>query len=239
VTAAVAVDAATREALQRVATHVLARGRYALTGRFGLRATPGGFGTPAFGEGTQVLRLSGAVLVVERDGVVRTAPLAGATLAGLAAVAGVDLAAPFEVGRDTPPLGDVDAPLTVDPQAVVAMADWYALGAGVLDAVVLALGDAGRPSTTQLWPEHFDLACDVAYAAGEGHRANLGFSPGDGYLAEPYCYVGPWTTHHPGDAAYWNAPFGATLTRADLATEEHPAAAAAAFLWKGLDLLAA
>ena len=36
----------TRDELQRIATHVLARARFAATGRFGLRATPGGFGTP-------------------------------------------------------------------------------------------------------------------------------------------------------------------------------------------------
>ena len=32
-----------------MATHVLARRRHAVSGRFGLRATPGGIGTPAFG----------------------------------------------------------------------------------------------------------------------------------------------------------------------------------------------
>ena len=44
----------TRDVLKRIATHVLARRRYAATGRFGLRATPGGFGTPAFGDTVEV-----------------------------------------------------------------------------------------------------------------------------------------------------------------------------------------
>ncbi len=55
--------AATRNALQRVAVHVLARRRHAVTGRFGLRATPGGFGTPAFGPDEEVLRIAGDRLV--------------------------------------------------------------------------------------------------------------------------------------------------------------------------------
>ena len=65
----------TRDALQRVATHVLARARFAATGRFGLRATPGGFGTPAFGDGVEVLRVAGEVLVRERDGHASATPL--------------------------------------------------------------------------------------------------------------------------------------------------------------------
>jgi hypothetical protein len=60
---AVATTAETRVALQQVAVHVLARRRHAMTGRFGLRPTPGGLGTPLFGEG-EVVRISGDVLVV-------------------------------------------------------------------------------------------------------------------------------------------------------------------------------
>ena len=42
----------TRLALQRLAVHVLARRRHAVTGRFGLRPAPGGLATPAFGDET-------------------------------------------------------------------------------------------------------------------------------------------------------------------------------------------
>jgi hypothetical protein len=60
----------------------------------------------------------------------------------------------------------------------------------------------------QLWPEHFDLGCNV-----EG--VNFGCSPGDAGHAEPYVYVGPWDrTGLSGD--YWNAPFGAELPYAAL-----------------------
>ncbi|MEZ5234096.1 MAG: hypothetical protein R2749_15505 [Acidimicrobiales bacterium] len=54
---------ATMEALQRVATHVLARARHIATGRFGLRATPGGFGTPSFGPEATRLRVSAGRLL--------------------------------------------------------------------------------------------------------------------------------------------------------------------------------
>jgi hypothetical protein len=50
-----------------------------------------------------------------------------------------------------------------------------------------------------LWPEHFDIGITV-------DDVNYGVSPGDGYLGEPYMYVGPWTAK---TGEFWNAPFGA------------------------------
>jgi len=44
-------------------------------------------------------------------------------------------------------------------------------------------------------------------------EVNYGVSPGDDHLPEPYAYVGPWT---PPTGAFWNAPFGATRTLAEL-----------------------
>ena len=83
----------TRLDLQRVATHVLARRRHAVSGRFGLRATPGGIGTPAFGspDALEVVRTAGTSLVHELGGQLRVVPMAGATLADLAALVDVDL----------------------------------------------------------------------------------------------------------------------------------------------------
>ena len=39
-----------------------------------------------------------------------------------------------------------------------------------------------------------------------GGQANIGFSPGDSFSAEPYVYVGPFTRDGLGDG-YWNALF--------------------------------
>ena len=224
--------APTRDALHRVAAHVLARRRADATGRIGLRAAPGGAATPAFGEDVEVVRLSGALLVRERAGRALVVPVT--TLAAAAAAAGVDLGGPLEIGHDPPPLGDPEAPLDVDPASARALGDWFAFATAVLDEVA---GGAGEPSAVQVWPEHFDAACDVAWGPGDGERANLGGSPGDAFHAEPYLYVGPWGPERPGDASYWNAPFGAILPHARLRASADPHREAAAFLRRGLDLL--
>jgi hypothetical protein len=224
--------AATRADLQRVATHVLARRRHAVSGRFGLRATPGGFGTPAFGppDAVEVVRVAGAVLVHEVGSEVSSVPLIGASLGDLAAHVGVDLAADFDVGHDTPALGAVDVALSVDAAHATSIGAWFDLGWRALDAVVAS---AARPSTVQLWPEHFDAGCSVAVGPGAEDRCNLGASPGDASSDEPYLYVGPWGSERPGSPGYWNAPFGAVLRRAEVPSLE----AAVAFLRQGLDRL--
>lgn len=222
----------TRDVLQRVATHVLARARHAATGRFGLRATPGGFGTPAFGDAVEVLRVAGNGLVHERDGHVSTMPLDGATLADLAAFAGVDLTADFDAGKDAPPVGDPHLRLTVDAGEAARLAEWWDLGWRVLDTVVAAAPGA---IAVQLWPEHFDAGTSVAVANGE--RCNLGASPGDGFRDEPYLYVGPWTKDRPGEASYWNAPFGAVLHRDEVLAAPDPFDAGVAFMRRGLERL--
>ena len=224
----------TRDALQRVATHVVARARFAATGRFGLRATPGGFGTPAFGDAVEVLRVAGGVLVRERDGRALATPINRATLADLAAFAGTDLAAPFEAGHDTPAMGNPDEPLTVDPHEAAALGDWWHLGWRVIDATV---ADARDPMAIQLWPEHFDAGTSVAVGSAENDRCNFGASPGDSYSDDPYLYIGPWSDDRPGDTSYWNAPFGAVIRRPELLASPDPYAAGVDFLRRGLELL--
>lgn len=232
----------TRDVLQRVAVHVVARARQQGSGRFGLRVTPGGFGTPAFGDDVRRVRTSRGVLVHERAGVGGASSAAreidGSSLAELAAVAQVDLATELDVGHDTPPLGDVDQRLSIDVSAARSLSDWYAVVVEALDAFVAARPDSS-PSTAQLWPEHFDVALDAAFdpSAVTDRRVNLGGSPGDGFHAEPYLYVGPWTDDRPGDAAFWNAPFGAVLGYADLLAANDPVVAATAFFLDGFDRL--
>lgn len=229
-----------RDALRLVAVHVMARGRSAATGRIGLRALPGGFGTPAFGDGPEVVRLDGDVLIHETGSGTRVAQLT--TLADAAELVGVDLAAPLSVGHDTPPQGDPHADLRVDPAAADLVATWFGLVATALDGVIAGLPPAAAPSVAQLWPEHFDLAIDVAWGDGEGQRVNLGGSAGDDGEPEPYAYVGPWTADRPGDPAFWNAPFGSVLPHRAVAAAGSPADARgtlAAFFRQGIDLLAA
>lgn len=222
----------TRDSLRRVAVHIVARSVIQAGGRIDLRVSPGGFATPEFGDGVRV-RLTGAELVREvADAAYESSFVAarvdGSSLADLAAVARVDLAADLYVGHDTPPLGDVDEVLAVDPAAAVVLADWYRVNAVALDRVAVELGTDATPTAIRLWPEHFDVALDLEAAPGE--RVNLGGSAGDGFHDGPYSYVGPWTDGRPGGADVWNAPFGAVLGYEDLVGDDDPVGTIADFM---------
>jgi hypothetical protein len=230
--------ATTRDTLQRVATHILARRRHQLCGKLGLRVAPGGIGTPSCGPDHEVLRISGTRLIREVTGsAARTTALdlAAATLEDAAELADVDLSAPFDAGHDTPSMGDPGSVLDVDAASADALAAWFRFGWAVLDETVAGLGPAAESSVVQLWPEHFDAGINVA--AGSAGRVNLGVSPGDAYSEQPYLYVGPWGPDRPGDPSYWNAPFGATLAYDRLLASAEPLADGAAFLVRGVDLL--
>jgi hypothetical protein len=192
----------TRLALQSVAEHVLAPALHAATGHIGLRATPGGFGTPwidGVGGGRRRLRVDGTDLVVEVGDGARRAPLT--TVRAAADQAGIAPGAPAGVYPPATPLVP-DAPLSLDPAAAHLLADWYAL---VDDALGALSAEAGpdQASAVQLWPEHFDLATSIG-------EVNYGGSPGDAGHDQPYLYVGPWSPPTP-DGGYWNEGFGASL----------------------------
>ncbi|MCU1496850.1 MAG: hypothetical protein JWM47_803 [Acidimicrobiales bacterium] len=225
-----------RQAVHRVAVHVLSRARSQAVGRIGLVPTPGGLGTPAFGPDHTVVRLTPTTLVVEQGPAVRMEPLTGATLRSLASLAGADLAAPLGVGSDTPPVGDPDARLALEGSTITLLASWHALAWQLLDQVVATLSPGARPARTQLWPEHFDSATSVQTGRDEGSGVGLGASSGDGFHPAPYLYVGPWGPERPGDPAFWNAPFGAVLRYEDLAAATSPLAEAATFFDRGLAL---
>jgi hypothetical protein len=222
----------TRAGLHRICAHVLGRRRYVVSGRFGLRAGPGGIVTPAFGDGPEVLRVAGSHLIRETGATSSRTALTGSTLSSLAAFAEVDLEEPFSAGADTPALGDVDAPLEFEPDALVVIADWFALAWCVLDEVLTTLPATAESGTTQLWPEHFDAATTVTWPPVE--PVNIGFSPGDAFSDEPYAYVGPWSSERPGDPSFWNAPFGAVLYRSAVVATGDPAGACRRFLLEGV-----
>ena len=225
----------TRTTLHRIAAHVLGRARFAASGRFGLRAGPGGIATPAFGEAPEVLRISGTDLVREVGGACTWAAISGATLRQLGEFAGVDLAAPFSVGDNTPPLGDTGEPLELSSEAARVIAEWFGLCWKVLDGVIGSLPTGAAATTIQLWPEHFDASTAVTLASSE--PVNLGFSPGDDFEAEPYAYVGLTTAARPQDSGFWNAPFGALRRRSELTRLPDPAEACREFLETGLRLV--
>lgn len=218
--------ATTREAMRRLAVFVLSPARKAVTGRIGLQPTPDGFGTPVFGEEEQ-LRVAGGTLVRHRGAT--SEAVAITSLSAAAALAGVTLSEDPGVGHDIPELGDVDAALPVSEAAALALGAFYAFSGTVLEAFRAELNAAGQEcSTVQLWPEHFDLGCSI-----EG--VNFGSSPGDGFSAEPYVYVGPWETGGL-EGGFWNAPFGATLSYHELLAAEDQRETALEFLRRGAGL---
>lgn len=214
---------ATRDALHRLAEHVLAASRYAATGHIGLVPAPGGFATPPFrspklGAESTVLAVDLDELVVTRDGQQRRTRIH--TVAQAAEFAGVQPGAPEQVYRPATPLA-LDEPLQIDREAARLLADWYQLGAHALAAFAAAVPD-DEPTPAQLWPEHFDLGITAA-------RINYGVSPGDAAIPEPYLYIGPFDTPPPDE--FWNAPFGAALGHREVASVE----AAGAFFHAGRD----
>lgn len=213
-----AVD--TRNALHAIAEHVLAPARYAATGHIGLRATPGGFGTPPFpgSRGERQLLVRDTSLVDRHGGDVRRAPLT--TLGALAAFVGIAPGAPDGVYPASTSL-ELDRRLAIDTAAERELAEWFALGNEALLQLV-SLHSAAEPSDIQLWPEHFDLATTI-------DLVNFGASPGDADHDEPYLYVGPFEQR---SGPFWNESFGASMRRVDVPD----VAAALDFFATGFDL---
>lgn len=78
--------AATRSALHRLAEDVLKPARERVTGRFGLRALPGGFGTAPYGDVMQ-LHVDGIELVTRDGTTIARAPIEGVDAPAAAALA--------------------------------------------------------------------------------------------------------------------------------------------------------
>lgn len=211
--------------LHAVAAYVVAPARHRATGRIGLVPTETGFATPPLPDGG-IVGVDGTDLVRANGD---RSPLT--TVRAAAAFVGIDLDAHPPIGADLPPFRP-DEELSVEPDDVAVLASWWLLGVGALEELRRA-GDAAV-APEQLWPEHFDLGA-VAVPSASRALVNVGFSPGDGYVPEPYLYVGP-QDRDSADRSWWNAPFGATRTRRELldANPDDLAGAAVRFLRWGL-----
>ena len=194
---------ATRRALHQVAEHVLSAERKRRTGHIGLQPRPGGFATPPLDDGT-IIAVEGLDLVVRDPGGERRAPLR--TVGSAAAACGLEAGFPW---RSHPPgtVLEADRPLVLDADSAAVLADWFALGDEALHRLAAEL-TAEAPTQPQIFPEHFDLGL----TAGE---VNYGASPGDDAMPQPYLYVGPHAGPPQSDE-FWNAPFGAALTRSSV-----------------------
>lgn len=201
---------ATRRALHAVAEHVLAAVLHQATGRIGLRATAGGFGTPIFqvGGSDRQVRVEGLDLVVVEGSTARRTALR--TIGEAAAAVGIEPGGPGEVYPLVTPL-EPDARLALDAEAAAIVHGLFALAEAALADFALPHA-AMQPSTAQLWPEHFDLALTMA-------EVNYGGSPGDDGHPGPYLYVGPWSLDGLTDG-FWNEPFGASRTLEQIRSPE-------------------
>jgi hypothetical protein len=221
---------ATRDALHALAEHVIAPARYYADQHIGLVCTPGGFGTPTFGDGERV-RVEGLELVHERPGT--TVRVAITTLQAAAQFVGVPLGAPRDVY--TPATECVpDATLAIDADGVRALAEWFDFASGLLGE----LRERYRmhtPTPVVLWPEHFDLACEFGGTEGAG-RANYGAAVGDASIAEPYLYVGPWDQAR-RTGVFARCPFGAADSYSELLDATDAKAAGREFYSDAAELL--
>ena len=202
------------------------------SGKFGLRFTQNGFGTPFFGDDQQV-RVEGTELVVQTGDKVKSEPIS--TLAAASAMVGVTPGSEA-AEHDSPELGDLDEDLIVDEASGEFIADWFGFATSVLEELRLTPGakDAGR---VQLWPGHFDVAIEVG-EADANQRATYGASLGDDDHDEPYLYIGPWAEVDLSNS-FWNehAFNGASLNYTDLLEEPDPRQAAIEFFQTGHQVL--
>jgi hypothetical protein len=197
----------TRRSLHAVAELVLAGPQWRASRDIRLRVTPGGFSTVAAPD----LRVAGTELIAGND----RHRIEG-TSATLASALGVTAGMPqgvYHEGSGSTPADE----LVLDQAAAQRIVDSLALG----DVALRSLAPGEEPV---LWPEHFDVGIRV-------DEINYGVSPGDGFLAEPYAYVG--VAPIPGDP-FWNAPFGAARPM----TQFTDARAVQAFFIDGRDRVA-
>ena len=212
----------------RLAYSVVAEARYQCNGKFGLRYTRGGFGTPFFGDDIQV-RVAGDQLVVQAATQARSTTITTLREAGeFVGVAPGTAAAE----HDSPELGDIDRPLEAGAEVGEFLGAWFGLATAALEELRFSPGVVD-PERVQLWPGHLDPAI-AAGDAEAGRRATYGLSPGDHSHDEPYIYVASWGDVDRSDP-FWNETSfnGASLSFSGLVSADDHYGAAVAFLKGG------
>ncbi len=257
----------TRASWQSIGEHVLTKARWCATTKIGLRPRVDGFGTPHFGDDNQ-LWVTPDGLHHGQHGDTKTVPIttlraaaefaaveAGAPSAVFTPTTPVDLDAVLVIDRAAAEA--LAAWYNFASEVLTTLRLRHIGNQHVGNQHIGNQHDAPRhignrqdaprqlglvaPSLVQLWPEHFDVAVDFGDAEA-GTRANYGASPGDAAILQPYLYVGPWDLSKAigaPDDAFWNQPWGATMTYDSLLASADPYATAAAFFEQGTSKLAA
>ena len=224
----------TRDALHQIAFFAMAPARYEAMGRMGLKATPGGFGTPEF-DG-RVARVEGEFLVYEKDGNISTQQIT--TVRAAAEFFGVDYEVEwFEDFHDPLEPVDPDEPLEIDREAALALGMWFEYGFEVLNKLREHGDESDDVTEVQLWPEHFDPATELG-DQDRDQRASFGASPGDAANPEPYLYVAAWSDIDRSNDYWNNESFnGASLGYEELASADEQVDRGLAFLLEGYRIL--
>lgn len=231
-----------RIALHRLATYVIAPARHQANGKFGLRWTKGGFGTPFFGADKQV-RVEGGQLIVQEGDEAKSTDIT--SLQAAADFIGSKIDEEVAAEHDSPAMGDLDDDLGISAETATFLGRWWGFGTAALEQV-RSDEESVDPSRVQMWPGHFDPAMEVG---DENRRASYGASPGDAGLPEPYLYVSAWWpdrldlesgTRGDSDEPFWNAEgyTGAILPLSTLVKADDQFEAAIAFFRQGRDRLA-
>jgi hypothetical protein len=230
--------ATTRTALHRLAAYVIAPVRHQAIGKFGLRWTKDGFGTPFFPhtDGDRQIRVQtegNQVLLVDQIGdTVRATPVT--SLAEAATFLDTEIDGETAAEHDSPPVGDPHAELDIVPGAAQFLGSWFAMAFAGLESF-RSRPDTVDPGRPQLWPGHFDPAIEAGTEAG---RASYGASPGDETSAEPYLYVSVWwpdriilidDVDHPAPGLAANGFTGRLLPLSQFPADTDPAEVAARF----------
>ena len=220
-----ATYATSRENLHRLAVYVVSPARRQHNPRaVALSPTEGGFGTAPYGPDGTVLRVEGAMLVLERAGERLRTPIT--SLNAAAALAGIEPDLAQQDAFDVPPHGDPNAPLAIDAEATHRLGDWYALAYELLEELRSTADPDDAPTAIRIWPEHFDAAIELG---PDGARGTYGASPGDRHHTTPYLYA----TALAGtmDDPFWNAEGfdGAWLPYEQLAGSADPVVAGREF----------
>ncbi len=224
----------TRNSLHQLAFFALSPARHKAVGRMGLKATPGGFGTPEYES--QVARVEGNLLVHESGESVATQTIT--TIRAAAEFFGNPYEAEwFPDFHDPVAPADPDAELSVDSDAANALGEWFEFGFDALNRLRGHGVEGDDVSEVQLWPEHFDPATELG-SYDKGERASFGASPGDGSHPEPYLYVAAWSEIDRANTYWNNENFnGASLGYADLAKSDDPTQTALDFYLEGYRIL--
>lgn len=195
----------TRQSLHAVAEQLLAGPQHRSNGSIKLEVSGAGFQTARMTGDPSLLAVRGSSLVAERPSGDVSVPLAG-TLAELGEAIGVPAGPPegvYDDGFDA----DSSFQVVVDEEALHQILQAYQWGDAALRSFAAEYSD--QPLDPILWPEHFDVAIDLA-------EVNYGVSPGDSFITEPYAYVGPWKQR---TGSFWNQPFGAAHPVRELGSE--------------------